>query len=179
MHETAAKRLRNAGERVAPVVARLARLVRSYALVALVAAAFLAAVLLWPPLPDSAARLVLLGLLVALVAAPPIVLLLLARVLREVAELPERLRDLPAAGRAGLEEAARLADDARTRPRRLPLVLWRLGRVVASSRALLQPHAPLLALFSLPFLALSALAAVAAALDIAVAAVTAVVLAVT
>ena len=179
MHETAAKRLRDAGERVAPVVARLARLVRNYALVALVAAAFLAAVLLWPPLPDSAARLVLLALLVALVAAPPIVLLLLAWTLREVSELPGRVRELPATARERLEDAARLAGEARAQGRRLPLVLWQLGRVVSSSRELLQPHAPLLALFSVPFLAVSALAAVAAALEIAVAAVAAVVLAAT
>ena len=171
--------LRDALARAAPLVASLARLVRNYALATLAAAVFLAAVLLWPPLPESAGGIVLLILLLALVGAPPIVLLLLAWTLREVSELPARVRELPTTGRERLVEAARLADEARIRPRRLPLVLWRLARLLASTRELLQPHAPLLALANLPFLTLSALAAVAAALEIAIAVVVALVLAVT
>src|SRR5918992_805974 len=109
----------------------------------------------------------------ALLAAPPVILFLFSEALRALAELPDRLRAMPATGREHADELGRLAGKARNARGRgflgLPLVAWRVTRLTASSRELLLPHAPLLPLVSPPFLLLTLAASVAALAEIAVA----------
>lgn len=164
---------------VVAVAAAAGRVARTYAAVAAVAALVVVLFLFRDGLPDRGGRLALALLAVALAAVPPVVLWLLAASLRALADLPARVRDLPAESRVRGDELRRLAGTARrARLIALPLVLWRLGRVAGSSQELLRPYAGALPLLSPPFLGLAALAAVAAAVEIGVAAVLLVVLAV-
>jgi hypothetical protein len=104
-------------------------------------------------------------LVVALVAWPAVVLLMLAASLRALAELPGRVRATPAEARERAVELRALAERVQAvrgaRLRRLPVLLYRFGRVAAASRELLGPHAGALPLVSIPFLGLSAVAIVA------------------
>jgi hypothetical protein len=162
-------------DRVVPPAAAASRAFRRYAVVAAVAAAVIVVFLLTRETPGSGGEW--LGALVAgaLLAAPPIVLFLFSEALRALAELPDRLRAMPATGREHADELGRLAGRARTARSRglfaLPLVAWRATRLTASSRELLMPHAPLLPLVSLPFLLLTLAASVGALLEIVIAAV--------
>jgi hypothetical protein len=110
-----------------------------------------------------------LDVVIAIAAfAPPIVLWVLWAALRELAELPERLRRLPETARERQEDLRRLSEELRTPGRRLirvPLTLWRLR----DAADLVRPYAPLLPFLSVPFLTWSALAAVAALVEITVA----------
>jgi hypothetical protein len=104
--------------------------------------------------------------------APPVVLWILWMALKELAELPERLRRLPQAARERRVDVEGLAAELREPGRRfvrLPLALWRMRGVAGAVRDLVTPHAPLLPFLSGTFLTLSALAAVAALLEIAIA----------
>lgn len=152
-----------------------ARLVRGYATVAAVAALAVAVFLFRDGLPDGTEEMALVAIGTALAAAPPAVLWLLSEALRALADLPERVRGLPAESRGRAGELRRLADAARrargTRLLALPVLIWRIGRLAGSSRELVRPYAGVLPLLSPPFLALSGLAAVAAAVEIGVAAV--------
>jgi hypothetical protein len=114
-----------------------------------------------------------------LAAAPPLVLLAFWLAVREVAELPDRLRSLPETGRAQAAELGRLAGEARTRGGwlRFPRLLWRFGFLIGSARETVTPWAPLLPLLSVPFLVLTATAAAAAVLEVAIALVALLVLA--
>ena len=70
--------------------------------------------------------------------------------------LPGKLRDYPGTTREHAVELRAIAQDAKARERpawrRLPGSTWRLATLVRSARELLAPHAPLLPLFSVPFL---------------------------
>jgi hypothetical protein len=95
----------------------------------------------------------------AVVLAPPAVLLLFAQGLRDLADLPARLRRLPGECRDRASELARLGGELRgARLRRLPLVLWRLRGAIGSARDVAGIALPLRALTP-GFLALAALAA--------------------
>jgi hypothetical protein len=161
-------------DRVVPPAAAAARAFRRYALVAAAAAAVIVVFLVTRNTPGSAAEWVGAAVAAALLAAPPVVLFLFSEALRALAELPDRLRKLPATGREHADELGRLAGKARTARGRgllgLPLVAWRATRLTASSRELLLPHAPLLPLVSPPFLLLTLAAAVGALVEIAAAA---------
>ena len=108
-----------------------------------------------------------------LAAVPPLVLGAFWLAVREVAELPARLRALPGTSREHAAELGRLAGEARSRGSwlRVPRLLWRFGFLAASARENLTPWAPLLPLLSLPFLLATALAAGGALLEILIAAV--------
>jgi hypothetical protein len=113
-------------------------------------AAATAAVLLAIALYDDG-----LWLLLAVAAAvPAVVLFLFSVAVLEAAELPDRLRTVPA--QAGDLRAA-LDELGRARGSRLPRALWRAGRQAASASELVTPWAPLLPLVSLPFLAATVL----------------------
>ena len=90
---------------------------------------------------------------------------------REVAELPSRVRTLPETGRAQATELGRLAGEARARGGlfRFPRLLWRFGFLLGAARETLAPWAPLLPFVSVPFLLATGAAFVAAVLEIAVA----------
>ena len=109
----------------------------------------------------------------ALAAAPPLVLGAFWLAVREVAQLPARLRALPGTSREHAAELGRLAGDARSRASwgRVPRLLWRFGFLAASARENLTPWAPLLPLLSLPFLLATAIAALGAVLEMLIAAV--------
>lgn len=171
-------------ERVVPVAARAARLVRSYALVAGVAALIIAAFLFRNGAPDDGNgwAVAIVGTLLA--AAPPVILFVFSAALRALSELPARIRELPASGREHASAFARLAGEAReARGRRglvrLPVLLWRLAKLSDETRGLLTPYAPVLPLASVPFLVLTGAATFAAMLEIWVALVLLIVLAVT
>ena len=168
-------------DRIVPPAAAAARGSRRYAFVAGAAALVIAAFLFRDGLPDSGAGWVATVVAIVLAAAPPLILFLFSEALRGLAELPARIRALPTTGREHAAELAGLAERARTARGggllRLPLLLWRVTRLAASSRETLLPYAPLLPLASLPFLGLTALAAAAALVEIAVALVLLVVLA--
>jgi hypothetical protein len=107
-------------------------------------------------------------LAIAALLAPPVVLGVLWAALRELAELPERLRRLPETARGHGEDVRRLTEDLRTPGKRLvgvPVTLWRLR----GAAELVRPHAAVLPFLSVPFLTVSALAAFAALVEIVIA----------
>jgi len=116
-------------------------------------------------------------LTVLLVAAPAIVLLFLAGV-RELLELPERLRRMPQRGTEQMSELTRLAGEARAASwRRTPFLLWQLRGLASSTRDLVGFALPLRVLAP-PFLALTLAAIVVSTILVAVGLVGLVVLAV-
>ena len=130
----------------------VARIVRGFAFVTVVAVAAIASVLARGGL-DAAEIVVTLVLL-----APPVVLLLFTAGLHELVRLPERLQRMPAQGSEQLAELTSIAGEARGAGlRRAPSLLWRLRRVVGSSRDLLGFALPL-RVFTPGFLGLAALA---------------------
>jgi hypothetical protein len=142
--------------RILPLAAAVGRQVRTLGLIGLGAAAAIVLVVLvrWTPSDREAwAGLVVLGVLLAV---PPAVLLAFSLVLREVVELPDKLRRYPGTTREHAEELHAIAHgtQVRGRPawRRLPGSTWRLAMLVRSARDLLAPQAPLLPLLSVPFL---------------------------
>jgi hypothetical protein len=142
--------------RILPLAAAVGRGVRTLGVVGLGAAIAIALVVLvrWTPRDgeDWAGFVVLCVLLVV----PAAVLLAFSFVLGEVVELPAKLRSYPGTTREHVSELRAIAQDAqgRERPawRRLPGSTWRLATLVRSARDLLAPHAPILPLFSVPFL---------------------------
>jgi hypothetical protein len=158
-------------ERVVPVAAALARIARTFALLAAGAALVIAAYVLRDGLPDGGEETVETVLALVAAAFPPVVLAAFWLVVREVAKLPERLRTLPESGRAQAAELGQIAGEARARGTwlRFPRLLWRFGFLVGSARETLTPWAPLLPLVSLPFLIATAAAFAGAVLEVAVA----------
>ncbi|HET9214067.1 MAG TPA: hypothetical protein VFN93_04880 [Gaiellaceae bacterium] len=148
---------------ILPLAVAVGRGVRTLGLVGLGAAAGLVLAVLarWTPSDGEGwAGLVVLGILLAV---PPAVLLAFALVLGEVVELPDKLRGYPGATRRHAAELRELVQDAQARERpawrRLPGSTWRLATLARSARDLLAPHAPLLPLFSVPFLVATLVAA--------------------
>jgi hypothetical protein len=142
--------------RILPLAAAVGRAVRTLGLLGLGAAVAIALVVIvrWTPGDrEDWAGLVVLS---ALLAVPPAVLLAFSFVLGEVVELPDGLRGYPGTTREHVAELRAIADEAQARERpawrRLPGSTWRLATLVRSARDLLAPHAPLLPLFSVPFL---------------------------
>ena len=141
---------------ILPLATAVSRGVRTLGVVGLGAAVAIALVVLvrWTPgdREDWAGLVVLCVLLVV----PPAVLLALSLVLGQVVELPDKLRGYPGTTREHVSELRAIAQDAQARERpawpRLPGSTWRLATLVRSARDLLAPHAPLLPLFSVPFL---------------------------
>jgi hypothetical protein len=159
-------------ERLVPLAAALTRAVRVLLLASAASAVVIAVVLFRDGLPEGGEEVVLTAIGLAAAAAPPIVLLVLFLALRELLELPARVRSLPETGRERAAELGRLAQEAAEAEGswwRVPLILWRLGAVAGSARELLTPWAPLLPLLSVPFLLLSTAAAAAAVLEVVVA----------
>ena len=166
------------GPRGRDVVGRLLSLAASVhrgtlklALAGAAAAAAIVYALLRHGFPESAGRLVLTVLALVVVVAPPLVLGAFWLVLRELLELPERLRRAPLEARRHAEELRRVVDEARARRGRLaiPVQIWRLARLTAASRELLTPYAPALPLLNLQFLAAVVLSAAATLAEVLVA----------
>jgi hypothetical protein len=127
---------------------------------ALVAAAA-ATVLAWA-FVDNAEGILGKLLVLALLYAPAAMLVAFSLAAGEVAELPAKLRGAPGT-------ASELLRLARGRGVRGPRRAWRLLVLSQAARELLAPHAPLVALFSPWFLALTAAALVAMSIEIAAA----------
>jgi hypothetical protein len=142
--------------RIVPLAAAVGRGVRALGLIGLGAAVTIVLVVLARWTPGDRADWAGVVVLCAAVAAPPTVLLAFSFVLREVVELPDRLRGYPGMTREHLAELGAIARNAqkRERPawRRLPGSTWRLATLVRSARDLFAPHAPLVPLFNVPFL---------------------------
>ena len=142
--------------RILPLAAAVGRGVRTLALVGFAAAVAIALVVLVRWTPSDGEEWAGLGVLCILLAVPPAVLLAFSLVLREVTELPDKLRSYPGTMRDHAEELRAIAHDAQARERpawrRLPRSTLRLATLVRSARDLLAPHAPLLPLLSMPFL---------------------------
>jgi hypothetical protein len=150
--------------RIVPVAAAIRRATLRVALVGAVAGAVIVYAALRDGAPEATRGWLAAVVVVALAAAPSLVLGAFWLLLRELVELPERIRRMPGEGRAHAEELGRLAREAR-HPRqggvrRLPVLIWRTLRLSSSSRELLTPYAPLLPLLSIPFLAAVAFAAI-------------------
>ncbi len=141
---------------ILPLAGAVDRGVRRLAFVGLGAAGVIALVVLVRWTPSDGKGWAGFGVLFALLLIPPAVLLALVLVLGEVIQLPDKLRGYPDTTRKHVAELREIANDAqrRERPawRRLPGSTWRLATLVRSARELLAPHAPLLPLFSVPFL---------------------------
>ena len=159
------------GRRPPEVVGRLLALAASLrrgtlrlALVAVAAAAVIGYALFRHGLPDETGRAVLAIVALAVVVTPPVVLAAFWIALGELLQLPERIRRMPLETREHAEELRRLVTETRRRGGgwSVPAQIWRLARLWASSRELLTPYAPLLPLFSLPFLAAVVVSAAAA-----------------
>jgi hypothetical protein len=159
---------------VLPAAASFGRAARRLALVAAASAAVLTYVLFRDGLPEPASRAVVTVLLAVLLFVPAAVLATFWRACEEVVEVPGRLRALPDAAAGNAAELGRLLRERRTARSRA----WRLLILTRSSRELLTPYAPLVALLSPPFLGATALAVLATALEAAAALVVIVVLAV-
>jgi hypothetical protein len=147
------------------IVLLVARAVRSLAFAASAAALVIAAVLY----SDGVDGAEVLAVVIAV--APPIMLWFLWAALRELAQLPERLRRLPETARERRVDVEQLTAELREGggPLRLPRVLWRLRVLAGAARDLVTPHAPLLPFLSATFLSWSAVAAGAAVVEIGVA----------
>jgi hypothetical protein len=116
-------------------------------------------------LPESAVWAVVDVILLVVLLAPAAVLASFWLVLREVAEIPDRLARLPESARSHAEEVAALLDEATARRRRAGrrlLLIRRLRRQIQASRELLTPWAPILPLLRLPQLVAALVAALAA-----------------
>jgi hypothetical protein len=133
------------------------------AVAAIVSAAVIGFALLRHGFPSEPGPGLLTVLGLALAVAPPLLLLAVWVLLGELVRLPERVRRMPMDTRQHGEELRRLAEDARAHrgARFVPGQVWRLGRLTLSSKETLTPYAPLLPLFSLPFLAAAAASALA------------------
>jgi hypothetical protein len=144
---------------------------RTLALLAAASAVVIAAYLFRDGVPEDTEGRIELVVGLVLAAAPPLVLGAFWLAVREVAELPARLRALPDTSREHAAELGRLAGEARSRGSwlRLPRVLWRFGFLAASARENLTPWAPLLPLLSLPFLFATAVASLAAVVEVVIA----------
>lgn len=158
-------------DRVVPVAAALAKIARTFALLAAGAALVVAAYVLRDGAPAGGEETVEVAIALVAAAFPPVVLTLFWLVLREVVQLPQRLRSLPETGRAQAAELGRIAGDARARASwlRFPRLLWRFGFLAGAARETLTPWAPLLPLVSVPFLLATAAAFAGAVLEVAVA----------
>jgi hypothetical protein len=143
---------------VLPVAAWAARVARRLTLVAGASAAVLAYALLRDGVREPAARAAATVLLALALFAPAAVLAAFWLACREVLELPDRLRALPATAAGNAAELGRLL---RRRGTGGGARAWRLLVLTRSSRELLTPYAPLVALLSPSFLALTALATLA------------------
>ena len=167
--------------RIVPVAAAIRRGTLRFALAGAVAGAVIVFAALRDGAPEATRGWLATVVVVALAAAPPLVLGSFWLLLREVVELPERIRRMPGEGRAHAEELGRLSREARhprqRGVRRLPILIWRTLRLSSSSRELLTPYAPLLPLLSLPFLAAVAFAAIGVLVECAVALIVVIVLA--
>jgi hypothetical protein len=144
------------------VVLAVARSVRTLAFLSSAAALVIAFVLY----DDGVSGLDVVAMLLAI--APPVLLWLLWAALRELAELPDRLRRLPETARERRLDLERLANELGEPGRRyvrLPLTLWRLGALAAAARDLVTPHAPLLPFLSPLFLAVSLIGVPAALVE--------------
>ena len=150
---------------VRTAVLAVARAVRSLA-VAASAAALVIAVVLYS---DGVSAGEILGVVLAVV--PPIVLWILWAALRELAELPDRLRRMPETARERRVDVERITGELRSGGgvMRVPRVLWRLRVLAGAARDLATPHAPLLPFLSATFLTWSAIAAFAAVAEIGIA----------
>jgi hypothetical protein len=142
--------------RILPLAAAVGRGVRTLGFVGLGAAVAITLAVLLRWTPGNREDWAGFAVLCVLLAVPPAVLLAFSFVLGEVFELPDKLRSYPGTTRDHVAELRAIARDAqeRERPawRRLPGSTWRLATLVRSARDLLAPHAPLLPLFSVPFL---------------------------
>lgn len=148
------------------VILTVARAVRSLALLASGAALVIAVFVYSDGVEGKDVLTVLLAI------APPVVLWLLWMALRELAEVPDRLRSLPQTARERRVDVEEFARELRTPGRRLvrlPGTLWRLRVLAGATRDLVTPHAPLLPFLSVTFLTVAALAAAAALIEIVVA----------
>lgn len=154
-----------------PVARALAAGARTLAAAAAAAAVTIAVYLLRDGFPEGGEERIEVVVGLVLAAVPPVVLTLFWLAVREVGELPGRLRALPETGRAQAGELGRIAEEARSGRSwlRFPRLLWRFGFLVGSARETLTPWAPLLPLVSPPFLLLTAAAAAAAPLEVAIA----------
>jgi hypothetical protein len=164
----AADRLVSLLERIVPVASALARGVLALVVVGFGAAALIAVGLFQDGLPAGDEEVARAVIALAFALAPPVVLAAFLLALRELVELPARLRALPGTGREHASELGRLAREARDprRPgRRFPGLLWRLARTLGSGREVLMPWVPLMPLLSVPFLLLSLAAAAAVLLE--------------
>ena len=154
--------------RIVPFAASLRRGTVKLVLGGAAAAGVIVYFLLRHGLPDETGRAILTLVGVGLVVAPPLVLAGFWFVLGHLVALPERLRTLPREGSSHAEELGRLVREARARPgwSSVPVQLWKLARLAASSRELLTPYAPLVPLASPRFLAAVVASAVAAGVEL-------------
>jgi hypothetical protein len=150
---------------VRTLVLTVARAVGALALTASAAALVIAVVLYRNGVSGSEVLVMLLAI------APPVVLWVLWAALRELAELPDRLRRLPETARERRIDLERVASDLRRTGRlvRLPRTLWRMRVLAGTAREVVTPHAPLLPFLSPTFLAAAAIAAFAAVTEIGIA----------
>ena len=154
-----------------PVARGLAAAARTLATCAAFAALVIVAYVLRNGVPDGGeARFELLVVLV-FAGLPPAVLAAFWLAVREVAELPARLRSLPDTSRDQARRLGEIAGHARSGRGwfRFPRLLWRFAFLLGAARETLTPWAPLLPFLSIPFLLACAAAFVAALVEIAIA----------
>jgi hypothetical protein len=167
----AAVRSRDVVGRILPIAASVRRGTLKLALAGAAAAAVIVYFLLRDGLSGDTGPAVLTVLGVVAALTPPVVLAGFWLLLGQLLALPERLRALPAERREHAEELRRLVREARSQRglTSVPVQLWKLTRLAASSRELLTPYAPLVPLVAPRFIVAVLLSALAVGAELAVA----------
>lgn len=170
---TRSERAAAALRRVLDITARVVRGLTRLAIVAAVCGAAAWIVWLIDAPPAEADEWIPRIVVLAVTLAPPAILFLFLAGLRELLELPDRARALPADVRARAAEV-RERSHGGAEPRGLfggLLALFRLGRLVLGSREVLTPYTAVTAALRPTIFLAALLAAVAAIVEIPVAAI--------
>lgn len=148
-------------DRLVPLARALREALFVYALVVAAAVVVIAGILLWRDAPGVWFTWLAFVALVAALSVAPVLLLVFVAMLKEVLELPAKLRALPDVGPAHAAELATLVAEARRsppegtprqRPRSMPRSIWQAGRLMAQLHDDIPFPGPLLVIVRVPLL---------------------------
>lgn len=167
------QRLVTVARAIGPLVAAVSAALRPLALGGAGAAVVLGLLIAEPVGSGDGGRWLVAAVVTVILLLPVGVLLVFDRALRDLRELPARLRELPDLAIAQRDELARLVGEARGDASRRPgaaiRALWSLGRALIPVRDLLLGVVPSARLLLPPFGLLAMLSVVACLVEIALA----------
>lgn len=148
-------------DRLVPLARALRGALLAYALVVAAAVVVIAGVLLGHDAPGVWFTWLGFVVLVGVLSIAPILLLVFVAMLKEVLDLPAKLRALPDVGPAHAVELAKLVAEARRpppdgtprpRPRSMPRSIWQAGRLMTRLHDDIPFPGPLLVIVRVPLL---------------------------